>query len=788
MTVSAGTAKAGPYTGNNVTSSFAFSFKVFADADVRVVETLISTGIETDLVLNTDYTITRNVDQDSSPGGSITYLVSGVTAALSSTKRLTIVGDFDYEQPTDIPNGGSFFATVLENAFDRIVMFVKQLKEQADRSMRLPVSSSASVEMPMPEANSVVGWNETADALQNYSTSVFASVVAFGTASADLFDGDGTTTAFTLTSNPAALNNLDVSISGVTQTPGIDYTWTAGTTINFTTAPPVGTDNVLVRYLQGLPQGQGDAASTTYLPAGTGAVESNVRAKLREFVSAKDFGAVGDGVTDDTNALSNFLTASSGKIALIPAGTYKTTARIDVGFDNCEIVGVPGATIIQGSFGYALIKLLESSNVVFRGITFQNDYTNAAQDTASATVYSFQHSLSNIRFENCTFSIPNANGNGLIIYLNTALTDVNTCTDFSVENCTFINCGRQATTFMNRSTEVGASGFFKGLRFNNNLGKNLGMSGNFGMLISLDGVGDGFTINHNRLENFYDIGIECAAWKNGEIVGNTFDLMSRLSKPISLGPSPVSASDIPTNVSVLRNKCLSAATANSYFTQASNCLVEGNYFWTNGVDQAALVRSSINNTFRSNVYKNTHPTAARYGCLYEDTLATGCYGNKSFDETFDTSGGAGNYAPVRFYGTANVKQNVVYRPLLLKGAGGAYVDQSTGAIANLVVNATDVTNTLFDLDYFTQNFASDADMTVAIQNYSSAVVRITNAALTIGRNVILPSIIKEWKVLNATGQTLTYKAATGTGIAVATGKAAVLFWNGTNMVRVTADA
>lgn len=142
MTVAAATAKAGPYTGNNVTTSFAFSFKVFADADVRVVETLISTEVETDLVLNTDYTVTRNADQDNNPGGSITYKVAGVTTALPSTKTITLVGNFNYEQPTDIPNGGAWFASVVENALDRITLLTKQLKEALDRAVKVPVSSS----------------------------------------------------------------------------------------------------------------------------------------------------------------------------------------------------------------------------------------------------------------------------------------------------------------------------------------------------------------------------------------------------------------------------------------------------------------------------------------------------------------------------------------------------------------------------------------------------------------------------------------------------------------------
>ena len=44
-----------------------------------------------------------------------------------------------------------------------------------------------------------------------------------------------------------------------------------------------------------------DTSNTVaYTPAGTGAVQTTVQAKLRESVSVKDFGAAGDGTTDDT--------------------------------------------------------------------------------------------------------------------------------------------------------------------------------------------------------------------------------------------------------------------------------------------------------------------------------------------------------------------------------------------------------------------------------------------------------------------------------------------------------
>ena len=67
-----------------------------------------------------------------------------------------------------------------------------------------------------------------------------------------------------------------------------------------------------------------------FLQSGTGAVATTAQAKLREFVSVKDFGAVGDGVTDDTVALQaavNYCAATS-KSLYVPPGTYIISARV----------------------------------------------------------------------------------------------------------------------------------------------------------------------------------------------------------------------------------------------------------------------------------------------------------------------------------------------------------------------------------------------------------------------------------------------------------------------------
>ncbi len=57
-----------------------------------------------------------------------------------------------------------------------------------------------------------------------------------------------------------------------------------------------------------------------YQSAGGGAVATTVQTKLRQYVSVKDFGAVGDGVTDDTAAFTAAQQAS--KNVYIPPGDY----------------------------------------------------------------------------------------------------------------------------------------------------------------------------------------------------------------------------------------------------------------------------------------------------------------------------------------------------------------------------------------------------------------------------------------------------------------------------------
>lgn len=343
MTVPATTRRAGPFNGNGVATSFPFTFKVFTTADLALTKTS-DTGITSALVLGSDYSVTLNPDQDAAPGGSITYPLSG--SPLATGESLVAVGALPYDQTTSFPAGGSYRASTHENAFDRTVLQIQQLAEEVGRSLTLPPgAASADTTLPAPLANNVIGWDDSAQALVNYSPGDLATVVATGTSYTNVFNGTGAQTQFTLTANPGSVNALDIAIGGVSQTNGVDFT-VSGTTLTFTSAPPAGTGNIAVRYVAAVPIGTANAQDVTFLQAGTGATSRTAQSRLRDTVSVKDFGAVGDGVTDDTAAIQAALTAAAGRVVHVPAGTYVVTATLSYNTTATFGAFAPGVKIV----------------------------------------------------------------------------------------------------------------------------------------------------------------------------------------------------------------------------------------------------------------------------------------------------------------------------------------------------------------------------------------------------------------------------------------------------------
>jgi len=144
-------------------------------------------------------------------------------------------------------------------------------------------------------------------------------------------------TVFTLTTMQyqPGTGSLSVFVDGVNQYgPGAQYafTETSSTVVTFVNGLHVGAS---VKFTTSAinASSYGNASQITYTPAGTGAVNTNVQAKLRESVSVKDFGAVGDGTTNDTAAIQAAINygASANVSIFFPAATYLIQGTLTAG-------------------------------------------------------------------------------------------------------------------------------------------------------------------------------------------------------------------------------------------------------------------------------------------------------------------------------------------------------------------------------------------------------------------------------------------------------------------------
>lgn len=128
--------------GNGTATAFPFAFKVFAAADLAVYLTNLSTGAEQLLVLNTDYTVVLNPDQNYSPGGTVTIPggTVNVPAIVPTGTRVTISSAVPFLQPTDLSNQGGFYPDVINDALDRATILIQQLQNLTARLLIAPTT------------------------------------------------------------------------------------------------------------------------------------------------------------------------------------------------------------------------------------------------------------------------------------------------------------------------------------------------------------------------------------------------------------------------------------------------------------------------------------------------------------------------------------------------------------------------------------------------------------------------------------------------------------------------
>lgn len=150
------------YIASASQTDFAFRFKIFTNADVKVY--LTPSGQDPDdvtdlLTLTVDYTVT--IDGDN--GGTMT-LLTGANAG----DAVTIVRSLEIKRDTEYQQNGDLTAEALNNDQDYQSYLIADAEAKKNRSLTLPESAQgANNIIPAPAANHYLKWDANAENFVN---------------------------------------------------------------------------------------------------------------------------------------------------------------------------------------------------------------------------------------------------------------------------------------------------------------------------------------------------------------------------------------------------------------------------------------------------------------------------------------------------------------------------------------------------------------------------------------------------------------------------------------------
>lgn len=209
MTVSSDTARA-DYIGNGVTVLFTVPFRFLENTHLRVIRTVIATGVETVLTLDSTgangFTAT-GAGQPS--GGSITV----VTAPADATEKISILSDVPITQLTDYIANDPFASESHERALDKLTMIARALKEKLTRALTLPESvTGVSATLPSPVALRPLVWNAAGTGIANGDTTLTGDLLLRGELASSAA-GKGASLVFPSIDTIAGVDPTGVSLS-----------------------------------------------------------------------------------------------------------------------------------------------------------------------------------------------------------------------------------------------------------------------------------------------------------------------------------------------------------------------------------------------------------------------------------------------------------------------------------------------------------------------------------------------------------------------------------------------
>lgn len=419
------------YIGNGVTTEWGFDFPIKKHSELKVYlkrsnspQVLLEEGV--------DYSfVTEN---------TIAFPIKTGEAKLQASDVLALQRESVFESEYNFSNQQRLEPEEVMHADDNLERQIQELKRDSESAIKvLPTSNVdpntffeqvdrvyGSVDNIDTVANdkanvdavagSITNVNKTAGSIDNVNV-VAPSIAIVNTVATNI------SSVNTAASNMAAIQYAPTAATNAAQsatnaansaTASANSATASATSANNSHIWAEGTD-AQVAALGGVHSSKGWAnqeANNYSVKAAGSTTSRSLKDRFADIINVKDFGAVGDGVTDDTTAIQTALNSAINKAVFFPVGVYIVsglTCGTDVAIFGCGITNTQ-IKLKNGSTS----QVLSSSNAThlfMKDIGFDGNKDNCPNSTNCVEIYGSELNGNGFWIENCGFF--NANSIGL---------------------------------------------------------------------------------------------------------------------------------------------------------------------------------------------------------------------------------------------------------------------------------------------------------------------------------------------------------------------------------------